>query len=170
MTCKEKLIVDNPNCPEETIKQILAEQCPIDRYNVRPPKDEDGDEHCGGAWCIDCWNQEVPGTTDIKKDKEKNMATTKKTKAQLMEELENSENTVKDLKKQLKDLEQYKVYQDAGAEMKAIHTAFMDAGFSDEQAFELIRLSMMTNIANAKTGTTFNIDFPKNYKPKGMMR
>lgn len=167
MTCKEKLIADHPEWSDEDVQLILDEECPIDHYDVRPPRDEYGYSSCGGQHCIDCWNQEVPETNT---KKEKNMTTTKKTKTQLMEELEASENTVKDLKKQLENLEKYKVYQDAGTEMKAIHTAFMDAGFSDEQAFELIRLSMMTNIANAKTGTTFNIDFPKNYKPKGTMR
>lgn len=167
MTCKEKLRLDHPEWNDDDIRYVIDEECPADHLDdVELPRDSVGDLMCGRKSC-DCWDQEYP---EPKTEKEKNMATTKKTKAQLMEELETSENTVKDLKKQLKDLEQYKVYEDAGTEIKNIHTAFMKAGFSDEQAFELIRLCMMTNIANAKTGTTFNIDFPKNYKPKGMMR
>ena len=155
MTCKEKLIADHPDWDEKQLEYVLNEECPDARYDVRPITDEYGNSMCGDVNCVRCWNQEVPETNT---EKEKNM-NTKKTKAQLIEELEASENTVKDLKKQLKDLEQYKVYEDAGTEIKNIHTAFMNAGFTDDQAFELIRISMLTNIANNNAASTFNVNF-----------
>lgn len=155
MTCKEKLIADHPEWDEAKLAYVLNEECPDAHYDVSPITDGYGHVMCGGNNCVKCWDQEVP-ENDTKKEKK---MTTKKTKSQLIEELEASENTVKDLKKQLKDLEQYKVYEDAGTEIKNIHTAFMNAGFTDDQAFELIRISMLTNIANNNAASTFNVNF-----------
>jgi ribosomal protein L9 len=69
---------------------------------------------------------------------EKTMATTKKTKAELLEELEQTQKTVNDLKKELKNLEKYKVVRETADELKAFHSAFVDAGFTDAQAFKLL--------------------------------
>lgn len=171
MTCKEKFIAEHPDLDKEHIQYVIGNQCPDDYDYLGAPRNSAGNLICDGVLCKSCWDREIPETNtsnnvqtnshDVRNEKEKNMTTTKKTKAQLMEELETSENTVKDLKQQLKDLEKYKVYEDAGDEMKAIHTAFMNAGFSDEQAFELIRLSMifqMSSTTNANIRCDFNYD------------
>lgn len=57
--------------------------------------------------------------------------TTKKTKAQLLEEIDG-------LKTELKRLEKYAKYDDAAEEMKAFHDSFVRAGFTEDQAFAIV--------------------------------
>ena len=78
------------------------------------------------------------------KEKEKNMTTTKKTKAELLEELDNVKNAKAELEKELKNLEKYKQYEDAAGEVHALYTSFVMAGFTEDQAFELLK-AMMQN-------------------------
>lgn len=75
---------------------------------------------------------------------------TNKTKADLMNELETKENEIKELKEDLKKLERYKKYEDMANAMRAMHEAFMNSGFSDEQAFALVN-NMMTTATAAVT-------------------
>lgn len=67
---------------------------------------------------------------------------TKKTKTQLIEELEAAKAHATALKKQIDNLERYKQYEECADEIKAMHTAFMNSGFTDEQAFDLIKTTM----------------------------
>ena len=57
--------------------------------------------------------------------------TSKKTKQELLEEIDA-------LKKELADLEKYKQYQEAAGEMKAVHTSLVNSGFSGEETFQLL--------------------------------
>lgn len=66
--------------------------------------------------------------------------TTKITKQDLLDEIE-------ELKQQIANMEKYKMYKDMSNEVKMMHNAFKDSGFSDEQAFELLK-SFITNAAN----------------------
>lgn len=93
-----------------------------------------------------CWNTEIPVEVEKKteetekKESKKTMATTvKKTKAQLMEELDLAKEHTAALEKQLKNMEQYKQYEECADEIKAMHTAFINSGFTDAQAFDLIK-------------------------------
>lgn len=69
----------------------------------------------------------------VYESKEKN-----KTKAELLEELENLKQTVADKEKEIKNLERYKKYEEAADELKALHTAMMNSGFTNDQAFQII--------------------------------
>lgn len=62
-------------------------------------------------------------------------ATTKKTKQDLLDE-------IADLKQQIENMEKYKAYKNMSDELKMMHSAFKDSGFSDEQAFELLKVSI----------------------------
>lgn len=86
----------------------------------------------------------------IQNEKEKNMAT-KKTKTELMEELETIKEAKAELEKELKNLEKYKQYEDCADETKAIHTAFVNSGFSDAQAFELVKMFISTAMSQQFT-------------------
>lgn len=79
----------------------------------------------------------------VRNEKEKNMAT-KKTKAELEKELETIKESKAELEKELKNLEKYKQYEDCAEETKALHTAFVNAGFSDAQAFILMKMFIQT--------------------------
>lgn len=140
MTCKEKLMEEYAHLPAETIREILENECPC-HYGY-----SEGHPDCSilanDSLCADCWDQEI---TEEKKEKENNtMATTKKTKEQLIEELEAAKNNIYELKKQLDNLERYKQYEDCADEIKAIHTAFMNSGFTNDQAFDLIKTAMQS--------------------------
>lgn len=136
MTCKEKLIQDNPNLDKWNIDEIIDDCCPH-HYGY-----SHDDRFCGENYsdCTACWNQEV---IEIKKEN-KPMTNTKKTKTktQLIEELEAAKTNVADLKKQIDNLEKYKQYEQCADEIKAMHTAFMNSGFTNEQAFDLIKTAM----------------------------
>lgn len=133
MTCKEKLKSLHYLWDEDEIQKYIYDNCPcVADINIPDPS------YCVGAnpvRCTKCWDREIPGT---EKMEEKTMATTKKTKAELLEELEQTQKTVDDLKKEIKNLEKYKVVRETADELKAFHTAFVDAGFTDAQAFKLL--------------------------------
>ena len=144
MTCKEKLIQDHPYYDKWDVDDIIENYCPyhygyLSRQTDIEPCDED---------CEACWNQEIIDETKNEKEN-KTMATTtttntKKTKPQLIEELEAAKANVTDLKKQIDNLERYKQYEECADEIKAMHTAFMNSGFTDEQAFDLIKTAMQS--------------------------
>ena len=67
--------------------------------------------------------------------------TTRKTKEQLLEELNAAKDNVAEVKKQLEKLEQYKILDDAANDIRVAHMALVNAGFSDEQAFELLKIT-----------------------------
>lgn len=93
--------------------------------------------------CAACWNREIPGFTEnINKEKIVMTDMTNKTKTQLFDEINQKEQEIWDLKKELEKLEKYKEYEKAGDEMYAIMKAFMNSGFSREEAFALITTSM----------------------------
>lgn len=94
----------------------------------------------------------------VRNEKEKNMAT-RKTKAELMEELENIKNTKEELEKELQNLEKYKQYEDMAGEIHALYMAYVHAGFSEEQAYDLLK----TMIQNAGK-ITFNTAITPTYK------
>ena len=133
MTCKEKLIADHPEWTKEEIDYRIHENCPSDYRYLDVPVDCVV-EH---STCIRCWNRKIPETTEVKKEKE-NMSTTRKTKQELVEEIDA-------LKKELETVKNVEQYEEGAYQIKALHTAFMNAGFTDAQAFELILTMYHTN-------------------------
>lgn len=143
MTCREKLAIEHPDC----VRDICCggcEGCPHDYgyldcpESCRPLSEES---------CIRCWDREIPDenvlATETDFEKENNMATTKKTKAELEKELESVKATKAELEKELKNLEKYKQYEDAADEVHAMYISFVNAGFSNEQAYDLIKTAML---------------------------
>ena len=178
MTCREKLKLEHPECVDP-IYGGGCEGCPSSYGYLSSPfvcggRDDE---------CTECWDREIPGTepltyehagkpigkvfsftesengVDIKieliEEKEKNMGTknTKKTKAELMEELENVKASKEELEKELKNLEKYKHYDDMAGEVHAIYMSFVNAGFSEVQAYDLLK-TMINNASNITFNTT----------------
>ena len=89
----------------------------------------------------------IPRQEKTESKEEKKMATTRKTKDELMTELEAKETEIKELKEDLKKLEKYKQYEDMAGEIRALNEAFMNSGFSDEQAFAMVNNILTTATA-----------------------
>ena len=62
------------------------------------------------------------------------------------ERIERDKLDIKALKEEIAGLEKYKQYRDAADEVKSIHKAFMDAGFTDDQAFALINTALAASV------------------------
>lgn len=61
-----------------------------------------------------------------------------KTKAMLFEEIQQKNDEIKDLKKDLARLEKYKQYEDSADEIRAIYNSYVNVGFSEDQAFQML--------------------------------
>lgn len=89
--------------------------------------------------CEDCWNREIPETETNEREETKMENTTpaiystRKTKAQLLEE-------IADLKKQLVDATQYEAYDECATQIAAMCRSFETAGFSRAEAIDIAKL------------------------------
>ena len=72
-----------------------------------------------------------------------------KTKAELMEEVKTKNDEIKALKAEIEKLDRYKVYQDGADELGAIHKSYIEAVFSEDQAFELTKMMMQVAAATS---------------------
>lgn len=61
-----------------------------------------------------------------------------KTKAELMEELEEIKAELKNKEKEIEDLKRFEKYKEMGDELKAMQNAFIDSGFTETQAFKML--------------------------------
>ena len=109
------------------------------------PKDCDGSL----MTCTACWNREIP------EEKEKENKSMNKTKAMLEEELDQKKNEIEELKKELVKVEKYKQYDDMAGEIKAIYDSFVNAGFNEDQAYEILIILLQ----NQKAATPNYRDF-----------
>lgn len=66
----------------------------------------------------------------------------KKTKQELIEELENKHTEILELNLELEKLNKYKKYEDMANELYAIQQCLMDAGFTREEAFIILTSNM----------------------------
>lgn len=55
-------------------------------------------------------------------------------------------NEIDYLKKELSRLEKYKKYEESAQEIKAIFDCFVNAGFTEDQAFTLINNAMLAGV------------------------
>ncbi|CUO98378.1 Uncharacterised protein [[Eubacterium] contortum] len=65
-----------------------------------------------------------------------------KTKQDLQKEIDNNLAVIDDLKSQISRLEKYKKYEEMADEFFAIKESFVKAGFSEEQAHNLLTVSI----------------------------
>lgn len=97
---------------------------------------------CSTLSCRQCWNREIP---EEPVDEAK-PTTTKKTKAQLLEEISN-------LKEEVARLERYSQYKQCADELYALYEAFKNAGFEADKAFDLTRATYENSFNNQKSLT-----------------
>ena len=145
MTCREKLKLEHPELVDmDYIGGCHG--CPNDYgYLPRP----EGCSEDPGMNCTECWDREIPGTETIIKKENDIMPThtinvNKMTKAELIEEIKCAEAHIRAMETEIKNLEKYKQYEEAADEIKAIHNALMNSGFTNEQAFDLLKTTMQS--------------------------
>lgn len=138
MTCREKLKLKLPEFSEDRLDDITRSYCPFEMEIDYPPG-----QVCRHSICSECWNTEIP-ETKIKKENDI-MNPTKMTKAELLKEIEFAHNHIREMEGRLERMEHYKQYEDMADELKAMHTAFMNSGFTNEQAFDMVKT--LTNAA-----------------------
>lgn len=73
------------------------------------------------------------------------------TKAELMEELNFIKARLRAKEEELENLKRYEKYVELGNELKAMHNALIDSGFTDEQAFRLLQTMIPQAVAMANT-------------------
>lgn len=62
-----------------------------------------------------------------------------KTREELMKEIETKNKEIKDLKNDIAKLDRFKQYEDSANETAAVRDAFVAAGFTKAEAFELTK-------------------------------
>lgn len=144
MTCREKLKLEHPELVDAQYDGG-CKGCPYEYGYI--------DTGCSTASlhmsCTECWDREIPGTEITKKETaimptHDIHANTKMTKAQLVEEINNAHKYIQDMEKKLENLQKYQQYEEVADEIKAIHTALMNSGFTNEQAFDLLKTTMQS--------------------------
>ena len=147
MTLIEKLRKEHPEGMNSFDRPIY---CPTKYgYAECPLYCEDIEYGNARKRCTDCWNREIP------EEKEKENKSMKKTKAMLEEELEQKRAEIEELKKELVKVEKYKQYDDMSCEIKAIYDSFVNAGFNEDQAYEILIILLQ----NQKAATPNYRDF-----------
>lgn len=142
MTCREKLQLEHPEFVSDFYDGGCS-GCPHE-YGYLPIPDGCGSGGWDGITCTACWDREIPETENNIKKENKTMANSKMTKAELLEEIKIAEEHIHNMEGQLKNLEKYKQYEEAADELKAMHTALMNSGFTNEQAFDLLKTTMQS--------------------------
>lgn len=67
------------------------------------------------------------------------MALSNLTKNELIELIDRNQKEIAEYKESLAILERCKCYEKGATEMKLAHNSFVEAGFTNEQAFELLK-------------------------------
>ena len=132
MTCREKLKMENPEYVSDEYFGGCFD-CPINYGYLDYP------DYCGtdeSDRCAQCWDREIPGTDPIEniteeKETMTNNTTTKKTKAELL-------NEIAALKKEVENLDKYRQYEQIADELAAMRDALMNKGFTREEAIQFI--------------------------------
>lgn len=78
----------------------------------------------------------------------------KKTKKELLEEIEAKEAELKEARETLAKYDQYKQYDEFADQVGAMYQSFRKAGFSDEQAYELMRDALYISVGMTKPASS----------------
>ena len=148
MTALEKLKKEHPDEMNSFGRPIY---CPTKygyaEYPFYCEDNEYGDAH---ERCTDCWNREISEEKEEKENKPM-----KKTKAMLEEELEQKRDEIEELKKELVKVEKYKQYDDMAGEIKAIYDSFVNAGFNNDQAYEILIILLQNQKAASNSWESY---------------
>lgn len=156
MTCIEHLKQKYPTWADDQIRDFTRSYCPWEVGIDYPPE-----RVCRHSRCSECWDTDIPEPKKNKKENEimptHDINRTKMTKAELIEEIKMAHEHICEMEDQIKNLERYKQYEDMANELKAMHTAFMNSGFSDEQAYDLLKTMTQATVPAALRGMGYDV-------------
>lgn len=145
MTYLEKLKQDNPDWDDDAIRTYAETECPGPYFC----SSDCPDGYVPLTDCHACWTNEIP-ETETNEREEKNMEnttpatySTRKTKAELLEE-------IAALKKQVEHLDRYKKYEECANEMAAMRDSFVTAGFTRDEAFAMTKVMIENAVKMAQ--------------------
>lgn len=72
-----------------------------------------------------------------------------KTKAELMEEIKAKNQEIANLKSEVEKLDRYKKYEELTNELAAIRDSFVKSGFSESEAYDMVKSFMQLTIPMA---------------------
>ncbi len=137
MTCREKLAIEYPDKVDPEYTGGCA-GCPEDYGYLDDPRYCYGFSESRNQVCTNCWDREIPETTNENKKENDTMpihAVREMTAAELLQK-------AKDYQK-LAEIEKMKEQtQEAASALKAVMDGLVAAGFTEDQAFTIMH-SMM---------------------------
>ena len=83
-----------------------------------------------------------------------------KTRDELLKEIDEKNQEIKDLKKDIEKLDRYKVYEEGANEIAAVRDAYIAAGFSKTEAFTLTLKTVETVVI---TNSGSRVSYKKYY-------
>lgn len=140
MTCREKLKIEYP----EHMNSCYAGGCKFCPYMYGYL---DTPEYCNNTSisfnkrCTMCWDREIPenkNNNEMEENKMNETANRTMTREDLYNELNLKRKDIEALKERIEKLAKYEKYDAAAAECAAMKDSFVRAGFTEEQAFEVL--------------------------------
>lgn len=141
MTYREKLAIDRPECVDPEFGGGCM-GCPYE-YGYEKRSTRGG--NCPDPYlsCYDCWNREIPETTNENKKENDTMpihAVREMTATELLQK-------AKEYQQQAELMKVKEQMREAGGEIKAAMDGLVEAGFTEDQAFAFL-LSAATSLFN----------------------
>ena len=140
MTCRERLKIENPylvsakyfggclGCPSLYGYLECPDYCKDISISLRKR-------------CTMCWDREIPENKNNNEMEENKMNETSNrtmTREDLYNEINQKKKEIEYLKERIEKLAKYEKYDESAAECSAMKDSFVRAGFTEEQAFEIL--------------------------------
>lgn len=140
MTCREKLKIENPG----HMNSCYAGGCKFCPYMygyLETPEYCKDTSISFNERCTMCWDREIPENKNNNEMEENKMNETSNrtmTREDLYNEINQKKKEIESLKERIEKLAKYEKYDESASECAAMKDSFVRAGFTDEQAFEIL--------------------------------
>lgn len=139
MTRREKYLQEHPNAKVNGNGNPLG--CPSEYLD---------DGECGKHYtCKECWDQEVPGTNTTNEPRKETEEMAEKVLMSTEDMFNANRNQIDYLMAENKMLEQQVQTERAARQVRMIFDAYVGAGFTEEQAWELVKMLTKGAIENS---------------------
>lgn len=159
MTCREKLKIEHPySVNAKYLGGCLG--CPrlygyLDNpyycNNISIPKEYEPESNVihRNKRCTMCWDREIPenkNNNEMEENKMNETANRTMTREDLYNDINLKRKEIEALKERIEKLAKYEKYDAAAAECAAMKDSFVRAGFTEEQAFEILLVCLKAQL------------------------